>query len=164
MNSKLKFGLLLPHFGADMSVGDCREGARRAEAYGFDSVWARDHLVFTPHAGEGGDSKHLECLLLLASLAPLTTKLQFGTAMAICHRHPIHLAQCCAGLSEISNGRLILGLGFGGFPHEFAAAGRPARSQTAPSSHESMSKSAGRCGAVKRCRIAATSSNLMMWR
>ena len=125
MTSKLKFGLLLPHFGADMSVGDCREGARRAEAYGFDSVWVRDHLVFKPHAGEGGDSKHLECLLLLAALAPLTTKLQFCTAMAICHRHTIHLAQCCAGLSEISNGRLILGLGLGGFPHEFAAAGRP---------------------------------------
>jgi len=45
--------------------------------------------------------------------------------MAICHRHPIHLAQSCAALSEMSNGRLILGLGLGGFPHEFAAAGRP---------------------------------------
>ena len=125
MASKLKFGLLLPHFGSHMSVENCREGARRAEAYGFDSVWVRDHLVFTPHAGEGADANHLECLLLLASLAPLTTRLQFGTAMAICHRHPIHLAQCCAGLSAISNGRVILGLGLGGFPHEFAAAGRP---------------------------------------
>ena len=102
MASKLKFGLLLPHFGAHMSVADCREGARRAEAYGFDSVWVRDHLVFKPHAGEGGDPSHLECLMLLASLAPATTQLQFGTAMAICHRHPIHLAQSCAALSEIS--------------------------------------------------------------
>jgi len=125
MTSKLKFGLLLPHFGGHMSVADCQEGARRAEVYGFDSVWVRDHLVFTPHAGEGGDARHLECLLMLASLAPVTTKLQLGTAMAICHRHPIHLAQSCAALSEISNGRLILGLGLGGFPHEFAAAGRP---------------------------------------
>jgi len=125
MPSKLNFGLLLPHFGAHMSVADCQEGARRAEAYGFDSVWVRDHLVFTPHAGEGGDANHLECLLLLASLAPVTSKLQFGTAMAICHRHPIHLAQSCASLSEMSDGRLILGLGLGGFPHEFAAAGRP---------------------------------------
>jgi probable F420-dependent oxidoreductase len=125
MKSKLKFGLLLPHFGAHMSVADCHDGALRAEGYGFDSVWVRDHLVFTPHAGEGGDANHLECLLMLASLAALTTRLQLGTAMAICHRHPIHLAQSCAGLSEISRGRLILGLGLGGFPHEFAAAGRP---------------------------------------
>src|SRR5512140_343470 len=125
MTSQLKFGLLLPHFGAHMSVADCQEGARCAEAYGFDSVWARDHLVYTPHAGEDGDANHLECLLLLASLAPLTTKIKFGTAMAICHRHPIHLAQSCAGLNEISKGRLILGLGLGGFPNEFAAAGPP---------------------------------------
>ncbi len=81
MTSKFKFGLLLPHFGAHMSIADCREGARRAEAYGFDSVWVRDHLVFTPHAGEGGDANHLESLLLLASLAPLTT------TIAIRHRH-----------------------------------------------------------------------------
>ena len=45
--------------------------------------------------------------------------------MAICHRHPIHLAQSFAGLSVISNGRIIMGMGIGGFAHEFAAAGRP---------------------------------------
>jgi alkanesulfonate monooxygenase SsuD/methylene tetrahydromethanopterin reductase-like flavin-dependent oxidoreductase (luciferase family) len=45
--------------------------------------------------------------------------------MAICHRHPIHLAQAFAALSVISNGRIIMGMGVGGFAHEFAAAGRP---------------------------------------
>jgi alkanesulfonate monooxygenase SsuD/methylene tetrahydromethanopterin reductase-like flavin-dependent oxidoreductase (luciferase family) len=45
--------------------------------------------------------------------------------MAICHRQPIHLAQLFAGLSVISHGRVIMGLGLGGFPHEFAAAGYP---------------------------------------
>jgi alkanesulfonate monooxygenase SsuD/methylene tetrahydromethanopterin reductase-like flavin-dependent oxidoreductase (luciferase family) len=45
--------------------------------------------------------------------------------MTICHRHPIHLAQLGASLSAISGGRLILGMGLGGFAHEFAAAGWP---------------------------------------
>lgn len=45
--------------------------------------------------------------------------------MAICHRHPIYLAQLFAGLSVISRGRVIMGIGLGGFPHEFAAAGYP---------------------------------------
>jgi hypothetical protein len=45
--------------------------------------------------------------------------------MTICHRNPIHLAQCFAALSRITNGRVIMGMGLGGFPHEFAAAGLP---------------------------------------
>jgi probable F420-dependent oxidoreductase len=129
MSTRLKFGLLLPHFGEQASVEKCLEGARRAEAYGFDSVWARDHLVFRPHASDGSDNSHIECLLLLAAVAAATSKISLGTAMTICHRHPIHFAQSFAGLSAISSGRVILGLGLGGFPHEFAAAGRPSTLQ-----------------------------------
>lgn len=122
----MKFGLLLPHFGERASVAACFEGAKRAEAYGFDSVWVRDHLVFEPHGIEGRDHTHVEGLLLLSAVAGVTKTLSLGTAMAICHRHPIHLAQLFAGLSAISSGRVIMGLGLGGFPHEFAAAGYPA--------------------------------------
>jgi alkanesulfonate monooxygenase SsuD/methylene tetrahydromethanopterin reductase-like flavin-dependent oxidoreductase (luciferase family) len=85
----------------------------------------RDHLIFKPHAGEGGDARHLEGFLTLSAVAAVTSKVRLGTAMAICHRHPIHLAQTCAGLSAIAAGRVILGLGLGGFPHEFGAVGRP---------------------------------------
>jgi probable F420-dependent oxidoreductase len=125
MDAKLKFGLLLPHFCAHASVENCLEGARRAEAYGFDSLWVRDHLVFQPHGIEGSDNTHIEGLLLLAAIAAATKTISLGTSMAICHRHPIHLAQLFAGLSEISRGRVIMGMGLGGFPHEFAAAGYP---------------------------------------
>ena len=125
MATGLKFGLLLPHFGAHASVEKCFEGARKAEACGFDSVWVRDHLVFEPHGIEGSDRTHIEGLLVLSALAAVTQRLILGTAMVIGHRHPIHLAQLFAGLSVISDGRLIMGLGIGGFPHEFIAAGRP---------------------------------------
>jgi alkanesulfonate monooxygenase SsuD/methylene tetrahydromethanopterin reductase-like flavin-dependent oxidoreductase (luciferase family) len=125
MRTTLKFGLLLPHFGKHASVADCLEGARRAEAYGFDSVWVRDHLVFQPHGIEGADNTHIEGLLLLSAIAAATRTIALGTAMTICHRHPIHLAQLFAGLSAISRGRIIMGIGLGGFPHEFAAAGYP---------------------------------------
>jgi len=123
--TKLKFGLLLPHFCEYASVQKCLDGATRAEAYGFDSVWVRDHLVFEPHGIEGSDNTHIEGLLVLAAIAAVTTNISLGTSMAICHRHPIHLAQLFAGLSAISHGRVIMGMGLGGFPHEFAAAGYP---------------------------------------
>jgi probable F420-dependent oxidoreductase len=125
MTANMKFGLLLPHFCEHSSAANCVEGARRAEAYGFDSVWVRDHLVFEPHGIEGRDNTHIEGLLVLAAIAAVTKRISLGTAMAICHRHPIHLAQLFAGLSAISQGRVIMGMGLGGFPHEFAAAGYP---------------------------------------
>ena len=124
MPATLKFGLLLPHFGAHASLKNCLEGARKAEAYGFDSVWVRDHLVFEPHGIEGSDKTHIEGLLVLTAVAAVTQRLTLGTSMVICHRHPVHLAQLFAGLSVISDGRLIMGLGIGGFPHEFTATGR----------------------------------------
>ncbi|HJX11186.1 MAG TPA: LLM class flavin-dependent oxidoreductase [Candidatus Binatia bacterium] len=125
MATNLKFGLLLPHFGEHASIEKCLIGAAKAEAYGFDSVWIRDHLVFEPHGIEGSDKTHIEGLLVLAAVASVTKTVILGTSMVICHRHPIHLAQLFAALSGISNGRLIMGMGLGGFPHEFAAAGRP---------------------------------------
>jgi alkanesulfonate monooxygenase SsuD/methylene tetrahydromethanopterin reductase-like flavin-dependent oxidoreductase (luciferase family) len=125
MATKLKFGLLLPHFCEYASITASIEGAKRAEAYGFDSAWVRDHLVFEPHGIEGSDNAHIEGLLVLAAIGAATKSLFLGTSMAICHRHPIYLAQLFAGLSAISNGRVIMGMGLGGFPHEFAAVGYP---------------------------------------
>ena len=125
MGTNLKFGLVLPHFGQHASVEQCIEGSMRAEAYGFDSVWVRDHLVFAPYDMEGHDNTHIEGLLVLSAVASVTKKVTLGTAMTICHRHPIYLAQCFAALSHIANGRVVMGMGLGGFPHEFAAAGLP---------------------------------------
>src|SRR4029453_12818617 len=45
----VKYGLLVPHFGEDADRGKLVEGARRAEALGFDSLWVRDHLLYVPH-------------------------------------------------------------------------------------------------------------------
>jgi alkanesulfonate monooxygenase SsuD/methylene tetrahydromethanopterin reductase-like flavin-dependent oxidoreductase (luciferase family) len=123
--AQLKFGLLLPHFCELASVEKCLEGSQQAEAYGFDSVWVRDHIVFKPHEIEGNDNTHIEGFLILSAVSSVTQKITLGTAMTICHRHPIHLAQLIAGLSVIAQGRVILGIGLGGFAHEFAAVGRP---------------------------------------
>jgi alkanesulfonate monooxygenase SsuD/methylene tetrahydromethanopterin reductase-like flavin-dependent oxidoreductase (luciferase family) len=85
----------------------------------------RDHLVFEPHGIEGTNNTHIDGLLTLAAIAAATKTIALGTSMTICHRHPIHLAQAFAALSQISRGRMIMGIGLGGFPHEFAAAGYP---------------------------------------
>jgi alkanesulfonate monooxygenase SsuD/methylene tetrahydromethanopterin reductase-like flavin-dependent oxidoreductase (luciferase family) len=142
MATHLRFGLVLPHFGEHASVQKCIEGSIKAEAYGFDSVWVRDHLVFTPYALEGSDNTHIEGLLVLSAVAAVTKKLTLGTAMTICHRNPIHLAQCFGALSRIANRPVIMGMGLGGFPHEFAAVGLP----SAPAERAYLAKiNAGLC-------------------
>lgn len=125
MATKLKFGLLLPHFGDQASYEKVLEGSSKAEEYGFDSVWVRDHLVFEPHGMEGTDHTHYDAFIVLAAVAASAKKLTLGLGTVISHRHPIHLAQCTATLSVLSKGQVILGIGSGTFEHEFEAAGLP---------------------------------------
>jgi alkanesulfonate monooxygenase SsuD/methylene tetrahydromethanopterin reductase-like flavin-dependent oxidoreductase (luciferase family) len=61
---------------------------------------------------EGTDNTHIEGLLVLSVVASVTKKLTKGTAMAICHRHPIYLAQSFAALSHLANGGVIMGMAF----------------------------------------------------
>lgn len=129
MAMKMKVGLLLPHFGAEASYEKILKGCQKAEEYGFDSVWVRDHLVFEPHGMEGTDNTHYDCFVVLAAIAAITKKLILGTGTVIAHRHPIYTAQLFASLSALAGGRTICGIGQGTFAHEFAAAGWPASTE-----------------------------------
>ncbi len=124
LNEPRRYGVLLPHFGAHASRENLVNGARRIEAYGFDSVWVRDHLVFQPHGFEGTDPTHLEPFVVLAAIAAATDRLILGTGSLIPYRHPIHTANVIASLDRIAGpGRLLMGWGLGSFQHEFDAVG-----------------------------------------
>lgn len=124
MNGKpARYGLLLPHFGEHATLENIVEGSKLAERLGFDSVWARDHLIFHPHGMEGQDRTHLDPLSVLATVAAVTKKLILGTGSLIPYRHPIQLAGQVASLSHLFGDRFILGFGLGTFQHEFDALG-----------------------------------------
>ena len=79
--------------------------ADRAETLGLDSVWIGDSLLAKP--------RH-EPLALLAAIAARTKKLKVGTAVLLpVLRNPVLLAHQAATIDQISEGRLILGLGIG---------------------------------------------------
>jgi alkanesulfonate monooxygenase SsuD/methylene tetrahydromethanopterin reductase-like flavin-dependent oxidoreductase (luciferase family) len=118
-----RFGLLVPHFGADADQDLLTEGARLAERLGFDSLWVRDHLVFHPHGMEGTDRTFIEPFITLSYLAGVTERIGLGTATVIPFRHPIHLAYSVASLSWITRRRFDLGIGAGNFQHEFDVIG-----------------------------------------
>jgi alkanesulfonate monooxygenase SsuD/methylene tetrahydromethanopterin reductase-like flavin-dependent oxidoreductase (luciferase family) len=95
--------------------------AERAEALGYDSVWVGDSLLARP--------RH-EPITLLAGAAGRTKRVKLGTAVLLpMLRNPVLLAHQVATLDQISEGRVILGVGIAtDVPNvraEFRAAGVP---------------------------------------
>jgi F420-dependent oxidoreductase-like protein len=83
--------------GGDLAAGVAL--ARRAEARGYESVWVTH--------GSGRDA-----LLVLAAYAAATERIGLGTGVVpIYPRHPTAVAQAALTLSEMSGGRLRLGIG-----------------------------------------------------
>ena len=95
--------------------------ADRAESVGLDSVWIGDSLLAKP--------RH-EPLALLAAIGARTRRLRLGTAVLLpVLRNPVLLAHQAATIDQISEGRLILGVGIGvdvpSVRAEFEAVGVP---------------------------------------
>ncbi len=129
----MKFGLLLPHFGEHANRDNLLEGAKRAEELGFDSVWARDHLVFEPHSEmEKADRSFYDCLTTLTAIGAVTSRIQLGTGSLIPFRHPLQTALVVGTMTQLFGPRVILGFGAGTFDHEFAAVGMPSKMTERP--------------------------------
>lgn len=125
----VKIGLCLPLSdltagGAGRSFAQVAADARRAEELGFDSVWVSDHLFI--EAAPGLRRGSVECLSALAAIATQTSRVLLGS-LVICNafRHPGMLAKQAGTIQDISQGRLILGVGAGWHRPEFDAFGLP---------------------------------------
>ena len=93
-----------------------REMAQRAETLGFDFVAVLDHLLF----------HHWECWTMLAALAEATETIKLVSYVTCTgYRNPGLLARMVDTMDEISNGRLILGVGAGDSDTEHKNFGYP---------------------------------------
>ncbi|HUA42732.1 MAG TPA: LLM class flavin-dependent oxidoreductase [Streptosporangiaceae bacterium] len=90
-----------------------RQAARRwqrAEELGFDHAWTYDHLGWRTLV----DGPWFDAVPTLTAAATVTSRIPLGTLVASPNfRHPVSFARQLTALDDISNGRILLGLGAG---------------------------------------------------
>ncbi|MCA9859441.1 MAG: LLM class flavin-dependent oxidoreductase [Thermomicrobiales bacterium] len=127
--ANVKVGLYLPNGDGMMSPGihrwkDVLRLAQKTEAAGLDSVWVADHMIFRLY--DQPTEGRWECWQMLGAIAAVTERVEIGplvTCMGF--RNPALLAKIAETTDEISDGRLILGLGAGWHEPEFTSYGYP---------------------------------------
>jgi probable F420-dependent oxidoreductase len=110
-SGKISCGIAIPQSFDDLSTaaGFLTRFLPRAEALGYEGLWVQEQIL--------GDVPLLEPVTLLTYAAALTSKPHLGTSVLITViRNPVQLAKSLATLDQLSNGRLIVGVGVGG-PH-----------------------------------------------
>lgn len=113
------------HFGATLpqikrTWEEVRAAATAFDDYGFDSVWACDHIYGVPMP----TLPIFEAWSQLAAVAAITERVGLGTLVTPpFFRNPAVLAKQVATIDHISNGRTIMGLGAGWFQPEFEQTG-----------------------------------------
>lgn len=112
--------------------------ASAAEAAGFATLWAGEHIVMVdnsksryPYAPDGqiavpADADWLDPMIALSFAAAATGTIRLATGVLLLPEHnPVILAKQAASLDALSHGRLALGIGVGWSREEFAALGIP---------------------------------------
>ena len=94
--------------------------AERAEALGFESLWAWDHVIL----GVEPSFPILDAVGILTAIAARTARIKLGTGILVLPlRNPTVAAKAIGTLDVISKGRLILGVAAGWYAREFDAVG-----------------------------------------
>ncbi|HYL51067.1 MAG TPA: TIGR03619 family F420-dependent LLM class oxidoreductase [Acidimicrobiia bacterium] len=124
----MKLGLFSINMGTASAPDGLVAAARAAEAAGFDSVWAGEHVVLpdpqVPPSPMAPQDPALDPLLALAWAAAHTSTIRLATGIMILpQRNPVVLAKQVASLDVLSGGRMVLGVGVGYLEPEFRAIG-----------------------------------------
>ena len=124
----MKFGTFITRQRGEVIAAD----VRAAEQLGFESAWIAEHLIMPvnqtsayPYTADGRflvppDAPFLDPLLTLAYVAALTTKIRLATGIFVLPlRNAFATAKAIATLDQLSQGRVIFGVGIalaqGGF-------------------------------------------------
>ena len=125
----MKYGV----FGLGNGIADpalIARAAAAAEGAGLESLWLGELIALpsprTPLTPEDPETPYLDPLAALAYLAAATERIKLAAGVVIAsQRHPLFLAKEAATVDVLSGGRLLLGIGAGYLPEQFASLGIP---------------------------------------
>jgi alkanesulfonate monooxygenase SsuD/methylene tetrahydromethanopterin reductase-like flavin-dependent oxidoreductase (luciferase family) len=116
----VRYGIDLVNFGAFADPRRVVEAATLAEESGWDGLFLWDHLAYV------WGPPSCDPWVALTAAACATDRIRLGTAVSPLARYKPHLlAGALATVDQLSGGRVVLGVGVGGAPEEFAAFGEP---------------------------------------
>lgn len=104
----MRFGIVILQ---ELRWAQARHRWVRAEELGFDHAWTYDHLGWRDLV----DGPWFDAVPTLTAAATVTSRIRLGTLVASANfRHPVAFARSVTAIDDISDGRLLLGLGAGG--------------------------------------------------
>ncbi len=110
----MKYGLHIPLFGEFSDASLVAELAAEAERHEWDGFFTWDHISPPWHPLCG------DTTVTLTAIAAATERIRLGPMMLpLARRRPHKVARETIALDRLSNGRLMLGAGIGGFKREF---------------------------------------------
>jgi probable F420-dependent oxidoreductase len=109
----MKVGVWIPSVRRFASNENIRASILQAERLGYDSLWTIDHII-APTANAEQFGLIYDPLIVMALAAGLTERIQIGVSVLVLpYRHGVLTAKMVASLDDLSNGRIILGVGSG---------------------------------------------------
>lgn len=120
----VQVGVTLRNMGPESTRELMAQCAQMAEAAGLESVWITEHVAIPPDDAEGSGGRYVDPLVTLGWLAGITHTIKLGIGVIVLPYHaPLRLARQVAAVQELSNGRVLLGVGIGWMDAEFRALG-----------------------------------------
>jgi probable F420-dependent oxidoreductase len=121
----MKVGVWIPSVRRFASNEHIRASIVQAERLGYDSIWTIDHVI-APTANAEQFGLIYDPLITMALAAGLTERIQIGVSVLVLpYRHGVLTAKMVATLDDLSNGRIILGVGAGWNAEESRILGVP---------------------------------------
>jgi len=110
----------------DATIEDVAEVAKAADRLGYSHVSCSEHVIIPPDVAAVRGSRYWDPLATFGYLAAVTEKVHFATnVLVLGYHHPLEIAKRYGTLDQVTNGRVILGLGVGSLKQEFDLLGVP---------------------------------------